>query len=100
MPIVPIHPKAETVHGAQGYPATAGDGWADGAPGGTATPAEGPYGRPVQPGPPRSRRRIKIWPWVVVLLVLALVVYPLALFFSVWTSLRRVDALSSTSSLP
>ena len=94
---------------------------------GPATPAQGPYGRPATPPPPSarypgarpggpdrpapppqglrpaaprpSRRRIRPGRWVVLLLVLALIVYPLALFFSAWTSLRRVDALGSTAAL-
>src|SRR4051812_923954 len=56
-------------------------------------------GAPSDPTP-RRRRRIG-WKPVVAIVVLALVVYPVALFLVAWTHLGRVDALpANTAATP
>jgi LCP family protein required for cell wall assembly len=45
--------------------------------------------------PPRRRARVRWW-WIVLPLVLVLVVYPLLLFVTAWTSLHRIDALPAS----
>jgi LCP family protein required for cell wall assembly len=56
-------------------------------------PAGPPPGRFVPPSR-RTRPRLRWW-WIALPLALLLVVYPLLLFATAWTSLHRVDALPS-----
>jgi LCP family protein required for cell wall assembly len=57
-------------------------------------PPVGPPGGSVPP-PGRTRPRLRWW-WIVLPLAVLLVAYPLVLFATAWSSLHRVDALSSS----
>ncbi len=74
----------------------AANGWAPTAPPRPDLPPGGPGRPPQQPRGERPPRRVRIrWWWIAVPLLLVVVAYPLLLFATAWSSLHRVDALSS-----
>ncbi|WP_426564768.1 LCP family protein [Angustibacter sp. McL0619] len=104
-------------------PGTSGSRAPDAPPGhgvqapGARPPSDPPYVRPtaprtprepdgagsgLQPSPRTDRKRRRIgWKPIVLVVVLALIVYPIALFFVAWRHLGRVDALpANTAATP